>query len=389
MMFTYITSSYLLIWPMICKNNCIFKKIPWSAFKLSKDDWQLVYDAKSILADSQWLLHLFSSERQPSLRRVLPALEELQTVWEKKAKDPCFKQFHQTLWDGLNKISKYYNQLDEKPAVILALGKCFQVLNKQLYTNSRTVLHPYYKLAYIKMAWGGLEEQAAEKASRNRNVKDWHDEALKVVERTMEEYWQKQQKALMPQERMLASHSNNGDDLSPKSAFDLLRQSLITHDGDEGWAAELHRYLKDMPADVTRDTDILEWWSVHGAACAHRFIGLSQYRRTKSSTQRWPASPWMSWLHRHHPCLVNASFWVENLLWLTSVLILVMNGLRNCRSWSLCGVLLWLTVLLGIQMRLKRLILLKTLWIYWWRSKRIWSGRKRTLFSGFDTILHL
>jgi hypothetical protein len=44
--------------------------------------------------------------------------------------------------------------------------------------------------------------------------------------------------------------------------FDRLRQSLVTQDEDEGWASELRRYLKDMPADVTRDTDILEWWSV-------------------------------------------------------------------------------------------------------------------------------
>jgi hypothetical protein len=25
---------------------------------------------------------------------------------------------------------------------------------------------------------------------------------------------------------------------------------------------ELRRYLKDVPEDVTRDTDIVEWWSV-------------------------------------------------------------------------------------------------------------------------------
>lgn len=47
----------------IRKNNRIFKKIPWSAFKMSEDNWQLVYDVKSILADSQRLLHTFSSEK--------------------------------------------------------------------------------------------------------------------------------------------------------------------------------------------------------------------------------------------------------------------------------------------------------------------------------------
>ena len=29
------------------------------------------------------------------------------------------------------------------------------------------VLHPYYKLAYIKIAWGGPEEQADEIAAGN------------------------------------------------------------------------------------------------------------------------------------------------------------------------------------------------------------------------------
>jgi hypothetical protein len=45
------------------------------------------------------------------------------------------------------------------------------------------VLHPYYKLAYIKLAWGGEEEQAAERAAGNRYAKNWQDEARKVVER--------------------------------------------------------------------------------------------------------------------------------------------------------------------------------------------------------------
>jgi hypothetical protein len=47
------------------------------------------------------------------------------------------------------------------------------------------VLHPYYKLAYIKMAWGGAEEQAKERAAGNRHAKNWQDEALKIVENTV------------------------------------------------------------------------------------------------------------------------------------------------------------------------------------------------------------
>jgi hypothetical protein len=33
----------------IRQNNHLVKKIPWSVFRLSDDDWQLVYDTKSIL----------------------------------------------------------------------------------------------------------------------------------------------------------------------------------------------------------------------------------------------------------------------------------------------------------------------------------------------------
>jgi len=31
----------------------------------------------------------------------------------------------------------------------------------------RPVLHPYYKLMYIKLAWGSAEEQAKEQAEGN------------------------------------------------------------------------------------------------------------------------------------------------------------------------------------------------------------------------------
>jgi hypothetical protein len=47
------------------------------------------------------------------------------------------------------------------------------------------VLHPYYKLAYIKISWGGPDEQAAEIAAGNFDAKDWQDEARKIVEKTV------------------------------------------------------------------------------------------------------------------------------------------------------------------------------------------------------------
>src|SRR5258708_5069483 len=47
------------------------------------------------------------------------------------------------------------------------------------------VLHPYYKLDYIKLSWGGAEEQVMEHLKGNPWAKNWQDEALKVVEKTV------------------------------------------------------------------------------------------------------------------------------------------------------------------------------------------------------------
>jgi hypothetical protein len=52
-------------------------------------------------------------------------------------------------------------------------------------TKPFAVLHPYYKLAYIKLNWGGPTEKAAEIAAGNPDAKDWHDEARKLVEDTV------------------------------------------------------------------------------------------------------------------------------------------------------------------------------------------------------------
>jgi hypothetical protein len=59
-------------------------------------------------------------------------------------------------------------------------------LYAQCYANiAPLVLHPYYKLDYIEMAWGGAKEQAEEHAAGNLDAKDWQDEARKVVEQTV------------------------------------------------------------------------------------------------------------------------------------------------------------------------------------------------------------
>ena len=34
------------------------------------------------------------------------------------------------------------------------------------------------------------------------------------------------------------------------------------HDTSMGWANELHRYLTELPNNVSKDMDVMSWWSV-------------------------------------------------------------------------------------------------------------------------------
>jgi hypothetical protein len=139
------------------------------------------------------------------------------------------------------------------------------------------VLHPYYKLAYIKLAWGGPEEQAAEIAAGNRNAKDWQDEAKQIVERTVGcIQWQTAIYLLMHHWQMAQYYKSRPSasspdistaDATPREApvlsdFDKHRETLLSDDAEEGWASELRRYLSTMQRDVKKDTDHVEWWQV-------------------------------------------------------------------------------------------------------------------------------
>jgi hypothetical protein len=79
----------------------------------------------------------------------------------------------------------------------------------------------------------------------------------------MEKYYKKHQ----PQhEPVNSSTTGNTGTLDKSKAlvseYDQYHKALMDIDDDEGWASELRCYLKDRPADVSRDTDIVQWWQV-------------------------------------------------------------------------------------------------------------------------------
>jgi hypothetical protein len=79
----------------------------------------------------------------------------------------------------------------------------------------------------------------------------------------MQKYWTSRpqtEQATTPTPHTTPTTSQN---TSIMSEFDRYHLALVLRDNDEeGWPSELRRYLKDMPADVTKDTDIVVWWQV-------------------------------------------------------------------------------------------------------------------------------
>ena len=80
----------------------------------------------------------------------------------------------------------------------------------------------------------------------------------------MEKYWKNHPRA--PPTLTATTTTGNTESAtaaaSVLSDFDRYRLTLLAADEAEGWEAELRRYLKDMPADVTPETDIILWWQV-------------------------------------------------------------------------------------------------------------------------------
>jgi len=67
---------------------------------------------------------------------------------------------------------------------------------------------------------------------------------------------------VMPPSATPDSSGDSSRSTSFLSEFNQHQQHILTQEDQEGWAAELRCYLKDVPADVTKDTDIMEWWQV-------------------------------------------------------------------------------------------------------------------------------
>lgn len=117
------------------------------------------------------------------------------------------------------------------------------------------------------MAWGGANEQRKDIEAGNTDAKDWCDEALKTVEKTVEQYWNDSKDLITGDNNQQCSHSNNNNSSCPlESEYDhhhcQLLEKTTMQVSCSRWKEELHRYLTDMSCDVSKDTDIIGWWVV-------------------------------------------------------------------------------------------------------------------------------
>jgi hypothetical protein len=101
----------------------------------------------------------------------------------------------------------------------------------------------------------------------------------------MERYWKARPAASPTPPSASTSGVAQPNEASILSEFDRHRLALLSSQNeDEGWQPEMRRYLKDLPADVTKDTDIVKWWQV--CTCVNNW---DQRRRLMSFTEQWGA----------------------------------------------------------------------------------------------------
>ena len=151
----------------------------------------------------------------------------------------------------------------------------------------------------------------------------------------MEKYWESR-----PRSTQSTGIPTNDADIqvtaSVMSDFDRYRRRLVAIEDDEGWQSELRRYLKDMPAEVTAETDIICYWQVR----VH-FLSIHLYFKshiTVAYRTITTAIPYLDVLHLTSSqflrllFLANVFFLLPRILQMIVARVWVQRSSRNSRS---------------------------------------------------------
>lgn len=83
----------------------------------------------------------------------------------------------------------------------------------------------------------------------------------------MEYYWNNRPRKTSQAEAMDVDNPTTCKKIAFRAEYQKHRQRLIKQASavEEGWAAELCRYLKDVHNDVNEDTNVIKFWQVCNA----------------------------------------------------------------------------------------------------------------------------
>src|ERR1700678_3879129 len=119
----------------------------------------------------------------------------------------------------------------------------------------------------------------------------------------MERYWKNRQTVLTPEAAATTElpETNNDSILSDFDRHQLALLAIQDSDSDSGWQPELWRYLKDLPANVTKDTNIIEWWQVCSSPMSYKSDINTIYRSMDTLIPLFNILPLITLLVGHHP----------------------------------------------------------------------------------------
>ncbi|KAG6806576.1 hypothetical protein H0H92_010774, partial [Tricholoma furcatifolium] len=125
--------------PDLSKNRC------YSDFQLTKRDWDKLQVLHEVLREPANVQQTFSSERAPTVWRIIPSLEFLIKRWESMAAQPRFESVSDPIKNGIENLKKWYRRVENTSSAYFI---CLDLL-----TNQIVVLDPNVKDLYCRARW--------------------------------------------------------------------------------------------------------------------------------------------------------------------------------------------------------------------------------------------
>jgi len=116
----------------------------YADYQLSKKDWDRLEVIHEVLREPSNVQQTFSSERTPTVWRIIPSLEFLIKRWESMVGQPRYRDVKKAITEGIQSLTKWYRKVDNTSAAYFI---CL-------------VLDPNVKDLYCRHQWD-LEQYAA------------------------------------------------------------------------------------------------------------------------------------------------------------------------------------------------------------------------------------